>query len=210
MKKSYGLGLLIALFGLAACQSDTVLDWAQEQTPVATSSTSATIKGDVIEFQSSGVVRDRVTVTPSGARAASAALQQEILTYLNAARSRSCQCGSTTYAPAPALALNAKLNSASDKFALDMATYNYFSHTGRDGSAPWDRMTREGYIWRTAGENIAAGYTTARTTVDGWLKSPGHCANIMNPAFKEVGVGYAYTTTSTYKHYWVNDFGTQR
>lgn len=208
MKKSYGLGLLIALFGMAACQSDNVLDPAQEQTPVATSSTSIASEGATAT--SSGVVTGLIEVKPSSARAASAAMQQEILTYLNAARSKSCLCGSTTYAPAPALALNTKLNTASDKFALDMATYNYFSHTGRDGSQPWDRMTREGYIWRTAGENIAAGYTTARTVVDGWLKSPGHCANIMNPSFKEVGVGYGYSATSTYKHYWVNDFGTQR
>ncbi|XWW45299.1 CAP domain-containing protein [Fibrella sp. USSR17] len=208
MKKSYGLGLLIALFGLAACQSDNVLNPAQEQTPVATSSTSIT--SEKATATSSGVVTGLIEVKPSGARAASEALQQEILTYLNAARSKSCLCGSTTYAPAPALALNTKLNTASDKFALDMATYNYFSHTGRDGSQPWDRMTREGYIWRTAGENIAAGYTTARAVVDGWLKSPGHCANIMNPSFKEVGVGYAYSATSTYKYYWVTDFGTQR
>ena len=145
-----------------------------------------------------------------GARVASVALQQEILTYLNAARSKSCLCGTTTYASVPALALNTKLTSASDKFALDLGTYNYFSHTGRDGSLPWDRMTREGYVWRAAGENIAAGYPTARAVVDGWLKSPGHCANIMSPNFKEVGVGYAYTTTSTYKAYWVTDFGTQR
>ncbi|WP_229379490.1 CAP domain-containing protein [Fibrella forsythiae] len=208
MKKSYGLGLLIALFGMAACQSDNVLDKAQEQTPVATSSTSISSEGATAT--SSGVITGVVEVKSSGARAASVALQQEILTYLNAARSKSCLCGSTTYAPAPALALNTKLNTASDKFALDLATYNYFSHTGRDGSQPWDRMTREGYIWRTAGENIAAGYSTARTVVDGWLKSPGHCANIMNPSFKEVGVGYAYSATSTYKYYWVNDFGTQR
>ncbi|MEZ0542090.1 CAP domain-containing protein [Fibrella arboris] len=208
MKKSYGLGVLIALFGMAACQSDNVPDPAQHQVPVATSSTSIASEG--ASASSSGLVTGSIEVKPSGARAASAAMQQEILTYLNAARSRSCLCGSTTYAPAPALALNTKLNTASDKFALDLATYNYFSHTGRDGSQPWDRMTREGYSWRTAGENIAAGYTTARTVVDGWLKSPGHCANIMNPAFKEVGVGYAYSATSTYKYYWVNDFGTQR
>lgn len=208
MRKVHGFGLLMALFGLAACQSDKVLDTAQPQTPVATSSTSISREGATAT--SSGVVTGTITVTPSGARAASPALQQEILTYLNAARSKSCQCGSTTYAAAPALALNTKLTTASDKFALDLATYNYFSHTGRDGSAPWDRMTREGYIWRAAGENIAAGYTTARSVVDGWLSSPGHCANIMNPAFKEVGVGYAYSAASTYKYYWVNDFGTQR
>ncbi len=209
MKKSYVYGLLIALLGTAACQSDNTPNPAQNQTNVASSSTS--ISAEVAKAQSSGVVTGRIkTASPSGARTASVSLQQEILTYLNAARSKSCLCGTNTYPAVPALALNDKLTAASDKFALDLATYNYFSHTGRDGSLPWDRMTREGYIWRAAGENIAAGYPTARAVVDGWLKSPGHCANIMSANFKEVGVGYAYTTTSTYKHYWVTDFGTQR
>ena len=209
MKKSYVYGLFIALLGTAACQSDNSLNPAQDQTKVATSSTSLAAEGAAV--QSSGVVTGSInTASPSGARVASVALQQEILTYINQARSTTCLCGSTTYPAVPALALNTKLTTASDKFALDLATYNYFSHTGRDGSLPWDRMTREGYIWRAAGENIAAGYPTARAVVDGWLKSAGHCANIMSANFKEVGVGYAYTTTSTYKHYWVTDFGTQR
>ncbi|MBO0931553.1 CAP domain-containing protein [Fibrella aquatilis] len=213
MKKSYVYGLLVALLGVAACQSDNSLTPAQDGTKVATSSTSLATEGATAT--SSGVITGSINTanassSPMGARAASAALQQEILTYLNAARSKSCLCGSTTYPAVPALALNTKLTTASDKFALDLATYNYFSHTGRDGSQPWDRMTREGYVWRAAGENIAAGYPTARAVVDGWLKSPGHCANIMSANFKEVGVGYAYTTTSTYKHYWVTDFGTQR
>jgi len=151
---------------------------------------------------------------PSGAGArtanATTAQQQEVLQYINQARSKPCQCGSTTYPAVPSLTLNAQLNAASDKHAVDMATYNYFSHTGRDGSRPWDRMTREGYVWRAAGENIAAGYTTPRAVVDGWLKSPGHCANIMSANFKEIGIGYGYSTTSTYKHYWVTDFGTKR
>ena len=213
MKKTYVYGLLIALLGTAACQSDHALNPAQNQLNVAASST--TISAEGADAQNSGVLTGSInTASPSagplGARAASVAVQQEILTYLNVARSKSCLCGTTTYAQAPALVLNAKLTSASDKFALDLATYNYFSHTGRDGSLPWDRMTREGYVWRAAGENIAAGYPTARAVVDGWLKSPGHCANIMSSNFKEVGVGYAYTTTSTYKAYWVTDFGTQR
>lgn len=208
MKKTYVYALLIALLGTAACQSDNTLNPAQDQTKVATSSASISVDGAAV--QNSGVLTGTINTAPSGARSASVALQQEILTYLNAARARSCLCGTTTYAPVPALALSTKLTSASDKFALDLATYNYFSHTGRDGSRPWDRMTREGYIWRAAGENIAAGCTTARAVVDGWLKSPGHCANIMIPNFREVGVGYAYTTTSTYKAYWVTDFGTLR
>jgi uncharacterized protein YkwD len=146
----------------------------------------------------------------SGARAATTTQQQEILTYINQARSQPCRCGNTTYPAVPALTLDSRLNTASDKHAVDMATYNYFSHTGRDGSLPWDRMTREGYTWRAAGENIAAGYTTTRSVVDGWLRSEGHCKNIMSANFKNVGVGYGYSASSTYKHYWVTDFGTLR
>lgn len=184
-----------------ACQSDQEKNLTQQPAPVASSIFKATNEAPATASPATGNAREAAATTQQ---------QQEILTYLNQARSKPCQCGSTTYPATTPLALNAKLNAASDKHALDMATYNYFSHTGRDGSQPWDRMTREGYLWRTAGENIAAGYTTTRSVVDGWLRSPGHCANIMNPNFKEVGVGYAYGASSTYKHYWVNNFGTQR
>lgn len=210
MKKSFVIAGMLAVLGLAACQSDQVIDSAQERIPVATSSISKS--SETATTETSGVVTGFAdqTGTVANARGASVALQGEILTYLNQARAKSCLCGTTTYAATAPLALNSKLTAASDKHALDMATYNYFSHTGRDGSKPWDRMTREGYVWSRAGENIAAGYTTARAVVDGWLKSPGHCANIMSANFKEVGVGYAYHASSRYRHYWVTDFGTTR
>jgi len=105
------------------------------------------------------------------------------------------------------LVLNARLNEAAHLHAVDMATYNYFSHTGRDGSTPFQRMIRAGYTYRTAGENIAAGYSTPAAVVDGWLRSEGHCRNIMNGNFRDLGVGYAYTTTSNFKSYWVTKFG---
>ena len=54
-----------------------------------------------------------------------------------------------------------------------------------------------------------AGQATPESVVSGWLQSPGHCANIMNPALRELGVGYAYNGNSTYRHYWVQDFGTR-
>lgn len=137
-------------------------------------------------------------------------LQREVLTYLNQARSRSCRCGSTTYPPVPPLSLSEELNTASQRYADDMAQTGVFSHTGRDRSRPQDRVTRAGYVWQAVGENIAAGTATVRSTVDGWLKSPGHCANIMNPQFREVGVGYSRAAGGRYHHYWVTDFGTRR
>lgn len=200
MKLTYKFGVVALLLATAACQSDR----ESTQTP-------APVMSSVYQEGGTGTAS---VVTPDLARArtalATTTQQQEVLTYINQARSKPCQCGTTTYPAVPALTLDSQLNAASDKFAVDLATYNYFSHTGRDGSLPWDRMTREGYIWRAAGENIAAGYTTTRAVVDGWLKSPGHCKNIMSANFKNVGVGYGYSASSTYKHYWVTDFGTRR
>ncbi|WP_020598270.1 CAP domain-containing protein [Spirosoma panaciterrae] len=195
MKYVYVFGILASIWALNACQTD------QEKT-----GTPAPVMSSV--HKEGGVGGPEAELPDhSGARDATMALQQEVLTYVNQARSQTCLCGTTVYPPVPALTLNSRLNGAADKYAVDMATYNYFSHTGRDGSQPWDRMTREGYQWTSAGENIAAGYPTARSVVDAWLSSPGHCQNIMNPYFQNLGVGYAYNTSSTYKHYWVNDFG---
>ncbi|WP_350340809.1 CAP domain-containing protein, partial [Escherichia coli] len=47
-----------------------------------------------------------------------------------------------------------------------------------------------GYLYQQIGENIAAGRDTARKVVDGWLDSPGHCATLMNPDFRELGAAY--------------------
>ncbi|WP_461128467.1 CAP domain-containing protein [Spirosoma aerophilum] len=195
MKKLLGCAAMVGAFISCQVEKDNV------QTP-------APVMSSV--YKEGGTGPSSLSPNPSGARLATTVQQQEVLTYINQARSKSCLCGTKVYPAVPALTLDTQLNSASNKFAVDLATYNYFSHTGRDGSLPWDRMTREGYVWRAAGENIAAGYSTTRAVVDGWLKSPGHCANIMSANFKNVGVGYGYSTTSTYKHYWVTDFGTRR
>ena len=69
------------------------------------------------------------------------------------------------------------------------------------------RMTSASYAWTAAAENIGAGYATANAAVNGWMSSPGHCANIMSTTYVHVGVGYYYAPNSKYKHYWTQDFG---
>ncbi|WP_020599856.1 CAP domain-containing protein [Spirosoma panaciterrae] len=199
MRNYYVAGLLFLIVGLIACQSELAI---KDVTGRVTSSVHIKKEG----------VGTSTTAEPdhSGARDATMALQLEVLTYVNQARSQTCLCGSTVYPAVTLLTLNSRLNGASDKYAVDMATYNYFSHTGRDGSQPWDRMTTEGYVWSSAGENIAAGYPTARSVVDAWLSSTIHCQNIMNPDYRNLGVGYSYNSKSTFKHYWVTDFGTRQ
>ena len=86
-----------------------------------------------------------------------------------------------------------------------MAVQNYFSHTSKDGRSMVDRINATGYTWSTVGENIAAGYPTVNAVVDGWMASDGHCANIMNPAFKDVAVACVPSSTSTYRSYWTMD-----
>jgi len=136
--------------------------------------------------------------------------QQEMLRLINEARAASRSCGATPYQPAKPLAWNAKLFNAAAGHSTDMATNNYFSHTSRDGRTASQRVTAAGYVWRATGENIAAGQRTIQEVMQGWINSPGHCANIMNPAFTEVGVACALNSTSTYKQYWTMNLAAPR
>jgi uncharacterized protein YkwD len=87
-----------------------------------------------------------------------------------------------------------------------MARRNYFEHQGRDGSSPRDRVLREGYKLRLTGENIAFGPQTAAEVVAGWLGSPGHCANIMEPRFSDMGVAVSLGSKRGH-YYWVQELG---
>jgi hypothetical protein len=92
------------------------------------------------------------------------------------------------------------LEAAAQRHSNDMANNNWFSHYGTDGSSPWDRIREAGYYpMLSGGENIAAGYSTVLSVIEGWLKSPGHCANIMSPYFREIGAAKAVNLSSTYR-----------
>jgi len=96
-----------------------------------------------------------------------------------------------------ALALNAKLNNAAQAKANDMAARDYWSHNTPDGQTPWTFFTAAGYDYKLAGENLAYGFTTATQTLDGWMNSPGHRANILNSGY--VDVGFAYVNIPNYQ-----------
>ena len=90
-----------------------------------------------------------------------------------------------------------------------MARENFFDHRGSDGSQPRDRVLGAGYQSRLTGENIALGPESAEEVVAGWLASPGHCANIMESRFQNIGVGLA-TGQGRGKIYWVQTFAAPR
>jgi uncharacterized protein YkwD len=108
----------------------------------------------------------------------------------------------------PALSPNAALTASAEAYSLAMATGDFFSHTGLDGSTFSARNQAAGYSgWSWMAENIAAGQRSADEVFTAWMNSPGHRANILNPQAREIGLGHAYGPVSTYKHYWTMELG---
>lgn len=138
-------------------------------------------------------------------------IEDEVLRKVNEVRARGASCGSRgSFGPAPALKLDVKLRCAARRHSRDMAERNYFDHDNLDGEDPMDRIRKTGYTGGLVGENIAAGQSSVGVVMDGWLKSEGHCANIMKKGYTELGVGYVYKSGSKYKHYWTQNFGASK
>ncbi len=131
--------------------------------------------------------------------------QALILQQINTARAQARSCGSTAFAATTALAWSDPLFAAAAKHSADMARNNFFSHTSLDGRTPGQRITAEGYAWRSFGENIAAGQGSVDVAMAGWLASPGHCANLMATGFADVAVACVRQSGSTYGTYWTMD-----
>jgi uncharacterized protein YkwD len=137
--------------------------------------------------------------------------RDDTLRMVNARRAMGASCGDHgSFAPAGPLAWNDRLEQAAYGHSADMATNNYFAHESQDGRTPADRVSAAGYAWSAIGENIAAGYPDVAAVVDGWMTSPGHCANIMTAAFRELGMACADNATSQYGRYFTMDLATPR
>lgn len=134
-----------------------------------------------------------------------------ILAAVNAARAAPRACGTQQFDTAPPLAWNANLAQAALAHSGDMAGQRYFSHVAKDGRVVAQRAAQAGYRWRLIGENIAAGQDTAEEAVAGWLNSPAHCANIMNPGFTEMGAAFGISDGARPgRVYWTQVLGAPR
>jgi uncharacterized protein YkwD len=125
-----------------------------------------------------------------------------LLQLVNNVRQTGCTCGSTVMAPVAAITWNDQLTTAAFNHSNEMNSNNYLSHTGLNGSTAGERIAAAGYAWKAYGENIAKGYSNEQTVMDGWLKSEGHCKNIMSPSFREMGVARIGS-------YWTQEFASR-
>lgn len=128
-------------------------------------------------------------------RAAHAEMRAAVLCLVNRQR---------TARGLPALSASAKLDRSAQHWTRIMTAENQLTH-GSDFSA---RISAAGYRWRSAGENIAAGFATPRAVVDGWMGSNGHCQNILDPNFANAGTGVVNRgVMGVGASTWTQDFG---
>ncbi|MFB3779221.1 MAG: CAP domain-containing protein [Bryobacteraceae bacterium] len=143
--------------------------------------------------------------------AASVALDSEEWDFLALLNNYRAQNG------AGPLQVSATLQQASEWMSNDMASKNYVSHTDSLGRSAGQRLAAFGYSYSPWGENIAAGNGSAQNTLNQWANACdpdqyGQCTyahrqNMLNPAFRAIGIGRAYGAGSTYGWYWTTDFG---
>lgn len=148
---------------------------------------------------------DPLQLLPSAASAA-----QEVLAATNAARAQGRKCGDSWMDAAPPLVWNQQLAAAALAHSQDMARQPYFSHVNKQGQQATQRAEAQGYAWRAIAENISRGQNSAQEAVAGWVNSPGHCSNLMNPRLTEMGAGLAIHQARHPTAYWTQVFGTPR
>lgn len=131
------------------------------------------------------------------------AFQTDLLQRVNTVRAQGANCGGQAMAPASDLQWNNLVEQAAAGHSEYMKASGSFSHTGANGSSVGDRLTATGYTWQTVGENIAAGYPDAASVVQGWLTSSGHCRNMLNANFTQLGVALVDgDASSAHGTYW--------
>ncbi|MFZ0385190.1 MAG: CAP domain-containing protein [Solirubrobacteraceae bacterium] len=144
----------------------------------------------------------RATSTCSGGRTAIAAstksaLRTAVVCLINQQR---------TSRGLPVLIADSKLDRSAQAWTDEMVAHHEFTH-GADFA---ERITAAGFHWSQAGENIATGYPTPASVVAGWMRSAGHCENILDPAFRYVGTGVSRGATIVSPGTWTQDFGLLR
>lgn len=129
--------------------------------------------------------------------------KREMLRLVNQARKKGVRCGKTWKKPVDPLKWDDKLEKAAALKSIDMFQQKYFDHTSPDGETLSDRIDKLQYSWRTIGENLASGPTDVSKAMESWLKSEGHCKNLMKKEFTHMGA-------AQYGTYWTQVFAKPR
>jgi uncharacterized protein YkwD len=136
-------------------------------------------------------------------------INAQMLEHINQVRASAQVCRGQSHPAVPALQLDALLENSAIVHADDMASNNFLSHTGSDGSSSGNRADRQGYDWIYISENLGGNYRSVSDVADAWMdSSAGHCEVIMSARATDLGVACVYNENSDYEYYWALELGT--
>ncbi|MCB9684082.1 MAG: CAP domain-containing protein [Alphaproteobacteria bacterium] len=138
-----------------------------------------------------------------------ASFEDEVLAQVNEQRAAGGRCGTANFPPSAPLEHDVTLRGLARWYSRWMAEDGFFDHVDPNGDDPFDRMSDAGFTGATPwGENIAAGYPDPDQVMAGWMSSPGHCANILEPGYAVIGIGYydLPDDPALMQHYWTQEF----
>ena len=220
----YWLASLLCLFMITGCggsSSSSTTESTSDDIENTTTSSSEEVSTEVDQSSNESTsgeasVNDSTTTTDTTTTSVDYSLMtceddlSDVLALINQLRIESQTCGDTSYPAVAEVTWSSTLTLAATEHSNNMANYNFFDHTGLDGSTVGTRVTAQGYTWSRVSENIAAGQTSAQEVVDGWMSSEGHCANIMNADVTEMGLACQVNSDSDYQRYWTQVFAKPR
>jgi uncharacterized protein YkwD len=122
--------------------------------------------------------------------------EAQMLEEVNRVRAQGQQCGNSWQPPVPALSWHAALANTAAAHSTDMATHNFVSHTGSNGSSTAERAAAQG-----------GGHKSTSHLMQGLLASPAHCANLMRPDYQAFGAACVRNDATVYKRHWTQVFG---
>jgi uncharacterized protein YkwD len=125
---------------------------------------------------------------------------------LNALRHQATPCRAAG-ADMQSLSWEPRLATSAQEQARDLAAQDRLSHVDSRNRGLGARLRSVGYAAAGAGENLAAGQTYIDDTFQAWLASPSHCANLMQPEYRDVGLACVQRRGSRYERFWVAHFG---
>jgi uncharacterized protein YkwD len=132
---------------------------------------------------------------------------QSALQRLNEVRQRGEAPCVASKGAVQSLAWESRLAGSAHEQASDLALRDLLSHVDARQRGLGARLRGAGYAAASAGENLAAGQSSFDDTLQAWLISPTHCANLMQPEFRDVGLACVQRPGSRYERFWVAHLG---
>jgi uncharacterized protein YkwD len=135
------------------------------------------------------------------------AWKDRLFVEINKARAAGATCSGRRMPSSSPLSREENLGKAAQRHADDMHARRFFSHVSLDQQGPFERIAMNGYTYSLAAENIAAGVVDPALVVQQWLRTAGACEAMMNPKFRDLGLGVVVDKASRLRVWWVANFG---